>query len=90
MGLNVLIQKLDGTRHPVWDDAKYSGDRMIFDAIQAADPEYNWLNECDWVWRPTNFEALRVFAWPDFNQDRWRTFIETLENEPEYWVYMSV
>tara|TARA_R110000868_G_scaffold32613_12_gene118740 strand:+ start:561 stop:833 length:273 start_codon:yes stop_codon:yes gene_type:complete len=90
MGLNVSIQTIDGQYHPNWDDGKYHGDREISAAVASAKPVIHWLDECNFVERPTEFAAFRAFAWPDYNQERWTRLADILENEPQFWIYYSV
>lgn len=95
MGLNVIVQTLDGERHPDWDDAKHSGDRELFEiakAVPRTDHHDDFLpgGACDWYWRPTDFTAFRAAPWPEVNPERWAHLAEILERDRDYWIFMSV
>lgn len=98
MGVNVTLEKLDGTKHPDWDDARYSGDRELVTIMaenggilqHPAPDDFNpWIDDT-MHFRPADFDALARAPWPDFNQERWAQFQRILRDEPDYWVYVSV
>jgi hypothetical protein len=95
MGLNILLQKLDGTRHPDWDDNRFSGDREILEILIAAgiedEPGYDpWKKGDAPLFRPINHDALDAATWPPFNEERWAQLRRILREEPDYWLYWSV
>jgi hypothetical protein len=94
MGLNIWLQKLDGTTHPSWDATKFAGDRDIlaitcaFDLID--EPDYDPWKKGDAPRQrpadPGDLFTIDLTLYPE----RWDQFRRILRDEPDYWIYWSV
>lgn len=92
MGLNVIVQTVDGLRHPSWDDGRYGGDREFARLIYAMPHENRDIGDpydCEFVTRPTDFAALREHIPNCENPARWSTLLDILEHDPEWWLFFS-
>lgn len=95
MGINIIVA--DGyTEHPEWDDARYAGDRDIAVLVATLPHESRTRKgtldfEGEREYRPSDFTAWRIAAadreWP--NPGRFEHLIDLLENDPEFWIYLS-
>ncbi|MCJ8158816.1 hypothetical protein [Sphingomonas sp. LaA6.9] len=96
MGLNVIVTKLGAgfDEHPDWDDTRYSVDRELWDIMKIATGEYHQVELApgfveDWYWRPTDFTAFRAAAAETSYPERMLHLADILEQDCDYWIYMS-
>jgi hypothetical protein len=95
MGLNILVQKLDGTPHPAWDDSRHAGDRDLGPMLDAVpwqhEPGYDpWRKGDAPMFRPADLDAFDRGPWPEVNPERWEQLRRIMREEPDYWLYWSV
>ena len=86
MGLNIMVETLDGKSHPKWDDGKFAGDRELPEKLRRVPNECRRVND-DWFERPTDFGQFRcVLQEYDVNEDRWTALADLLEASPDFWI----
>jgi hypothetical protein len=90
MGLNLYLQRPDGTEHPDWDSSKFAGDRDVFNAITDMGVIYHQpFDLYEPLLRPVDLGTLDEIKWPEFNAERWEQLCRILRDEPDYWIAAS-
>lgn len=100
MGINICIEKLDGTEHPDWDCARYVGDRDFMEwmrglpytrAGKVPTGEHDDLDDNWHYFRPDDIDAWEARLPQDrCNPDRFLTMFKILRENPDYWIYLSL
>ena len=90
MGLNIVVETIEGFEHPTWNAARHGTDRVMA-MILTSLPSIEIRDlEGDQLFRPANFTSWRNAA-PDDSEvrSRYLELIKILETEPNYWLHLS-
>ena len=90
MGINLCLQTLNATDHPMWDWSRYSGDRE-FAALASKLPSIRSDRDRNYI-RPTDFSAWRTAVEKAQlpNPGRHEQLLDLLQADENYWIYVSV
>lgn len=94
MGININIRTIAGADHPDWDWQRRAGDRQFptwFHQLETEDwtpKEFPWGDDLI-LYRPKDFSAFREAASHAEQPERWIKAAQILEENPDYWFYLS-
>ena len=90
MGLNIIVETVQGVEHPIWDGVRRGPDRDIAAIIKTLPVVQSEDFEGDVLLRPADFSDWRGAA-PSESEARARylELVDILEAEPEYWLHLS-
>jgi hypothetical protein len=93
MCLNISLVTQDlSADHPRWNDASMHGDKLI-GKLLALPCITHRIDDTTSVWRPEDFSQWRalVNSWPQDrgNSDRFPHMLNILEEDQDYWIYLS-
>lgn len=90
MGLNIIVETVEGVEHPIWDSVWRGPDRDIAAIIKTLPIIQTEDFEGDMLLRPADFSVWRGAA-PSESEARARylELVDILEAEPEYWFDLS-
>ena len=90
MGVNIIVQKADGTEHPDWDVVRRPFDRRIASRLAELPQHRDHDSVGDEIFRPNDVAAWRAveFSEPD-EAKRFQHLLDLLEADSGYWVHLS-
>lgn len=92
MGVNLILESLDGRRHPSWDPLANGGHKYFArDVLPKLPCKFAEGEDESSVYRPADFPAWRHrLAWDDIpNKAQFAAMLDILESQPEFWIYVS-
>jgi len=90
VGLNIVVETIDGFDHPTWDPVRRGPDRDIAIMIKSLPTVHTQDFEGDTIIRPSDFSAWKQAAPVDAEVgSRYLDLVAILEADPEYWIVLS-
>lgn len=89
MGVNIILQRVDGTEHPKWDVVRQGLDRDFADMIGQLPHIESTDVEGDALLRPSNFVVWREVLGDSGLPERYTQLLAILEEDTGYWIHLS-
>jgi hypothetical protein len=93
MGVNLIIETLEGVEHPDWDPHINGGHKAFAREVMFTLPVIHHQSgeypDYEYHHRPADFAAWRAAVVGFVNQGLFEKMIDLLEADDRYWIYIS-